>query len=1131
MSPTPLPPTAMLATMPPWASPTMATPMGGMGMVGTPTSSYYDQQALVRRAMPVMPPMMPMGNPAMMAMQYQTPIPQVMGPQMPMMPMTQPMPMLRGGGFADPGMQQALGLTAGMTTPGRAGEAMAQQWGQRVGGWGSTIGGLVGGFTPLGPLAGGMLGDLGGGALMNNPLTRGMYKFFNADMIRQVSAGAQLQQGLAGNLQLTGGDAAFGGVGMSMTGATQLGQRFQTMGTDWARTERMMGRSADTDDARRYSRDLRRITVEAGGMGLLDAATNIDQIAETSSKLMKVLGRMAKITGDPDFRNNLREIGQLRQMGFSIDQAVSATQGLGMYARAAGVSRGDIMGQGGALGVSAFQQMGLGGGVGMMYGAAAQAHARQMMGVVSPTEEMLMGGQQGMMQRTVQSQAAFAGGPMMSAMLMSAASLGPGNQVNLDPGRLRQMLGRGTNFTNMVGASQTNFMNIAQTIANRTGRSTQDVMSELIRRFPQMQTEIAQTLGPEGMMNLQLTAVGNLSKQFGVDTAAQLVGGENAGVLLAQLHPTALARRKETLDDQLSMLRGRAADESRQRGEDLRSMRSQMRVDDAFAAMRGYRSGAELREAINLRNVVGTRDADERARDIAREQDEARGIRGGVYLTATQQAMLPAAGGRVMRELAGQERERRRGAGLADLGARGMNEFGRTRAFLEEQVATGGGGVTENMFTALQTAGGERETGWGRLTAWSERNTPWASMGLNVPVGGVFAPGEEGARRIRQQMLGGAGGSRLQELSRAGIRALDIAEALSDTRNRSVLDVMKKNDQLLVGLKKRGVPTAAGEGAIAAVRSRVLAKAHELGRDGKANLDDLMDVAADELGKLPGMSPAEARSMLARNKKEWHRYLTNTVMTQGSDEAKSGMESTGATGQEVTQQIKGNLEQSINAREREFELQLVKSGFLGEESLRLYTRVMGEGLGEGEREALSTMFGGKDTEDGRALMLLQASKDTGPMGEAAAKELKKMRDATGGSERITRAEKKLKEWEKAGKTEAISVVKRGAAAVFGATGQFDVSKTTLAAAQKAVAEKLVEAQDYGMEFKGGKLVPTGRKAVAGAAPETQEEIEKKAGEISGIEDLQQQFEGFGDASIAFSSAIDKFDRVLSKFSE
>lgn len=1122
VAPTPLPPTAMLATMPMGMTPTMATPPGGMGVMGTPTMPmpYYNQQDLVRRAMPTMPPAMPMSNPAMMGMQYQTPIPQVMGPQMPTMPAAQPMPILRapaGGAFADQRMQQALGLTAGLTDPERAGEALSQQWGERVGAWGSAIGGIVGGFTPLGPLAGGLIGDFLGGALVNNPLTRGIYRWWNRNMIQQISRGAQLQQGLIGNVQLVGSDAAFGGTGLGMLGATRLGQRFQTMGANWARAERMYGRDASSEDAQQYSQDLRRIAVEAGGMGLLDAATNIDQIAETTSKLMKVLGRMAKITGDPDFRNNMREIATLRQMGFSIDQALSATQTMAAYARAAGVSRTDIMSQGGVLGMGAFQQAGLASGVGLLYGAAAQATARQMMGTMTPIQEMLMGGQQGVQQRLVQTQAMFAGGPMMNAMLGATMGLGAGNQITLDPGRLRQILAGGMDFSRIAGAAQTNLMTIANTIAQRSGRSVQDVMAELMTRLPEMQSEIAQTLGPEGMMNLQLAAVGNLSKQFGTTTAAYLVGGAEGGqTLLRQLHPTALARRREALQDQLAELRGRAADEAAARAEDLRSRRAELRIDEMDARLRGFGSGYEYRLHRAARGAEGTRDADIKARDLAREQDEARGIRGRIYLTATQQALLPNRA--VMEEFAGQERERRRRAGLVDLGAPGMTDFGRARAYLEERIATGRERMTDDLMEALQDATGQRETGLGRIASWVQRQDVMFASGM-VP---SFGLDEATQARYRTALVG----AKTLTLVAGGVRALRVAEAVARTKDKTALDIMRRSGAIVSGLKRRGTPEGEAEGTVAAIRSRVLAKAHEMGRDGVFDMDALLAVAANELGKAPGMSPREAQRVIEQNRGAWEEYLVGAVRTMGSDEAKSAVTSKAIYGEKLLTTKREDLEKQLEHAERGVALMVQQQGWLGSAGA---SRVMMEGLGEGEREAVQALLGAESPEDARALAVYAAAVGGGSeeARAAAQSEMYRMSQTSAGQKALSKAEARYEKWRGAENLEALGVVERAAQKTFEATGGFDISKTTAARVQRAFAGKLQEAMAYGFKLEGGKLVPQAR-ATAGAAPETEEEVKRKEAELRGLEELQEQFAAFGKASIAFSGVVDKLDRVLSK---
>lgn len=1126
MTPTPLPPTAMMATMPPWATPTMATPMGGMGMMGTPMAptSYYNQQDLVRRAMPVLPPMMPMGNPAMMAMQYQTPIPQVtMGGPGGGFPggMTPQMPMLRGGGFGDPGMRQALALTAQMADPRRAADAMAQQWGEKVGGWGSAVGGVIGGFTPLGPLAGGMLGDWVGGALMNNSLTRGIYKWWNQDMIQQVSRGAQLQQGLAGNLQIFGPGAAFGGTGLSMTGGLELGQRFQAMGREWAQRERMAGRSVEDQDTRRYVRDLQRIATEGGAMGLLDAATNIDQIAETTSKLMKVLGRMAKITGDPDFRNNMREIVNLRQMGFSIDQAVGATQGMAMYARGAGVTRADLMAQGGALGVGAFQQAGLAGGVGLLYGGAAQATARSMVGTMTPIQEMLAGGQQGIQASLVQRQAAFASGPAMNAMLGAAMSVGPSGQLTLDPGRLSQMLRGGMDFSRLAGASQTNLNQIAATLARQQGRSQQDVMLELIRRLPEMQSEMAQALGPEGMDTLRIATAGALSKRFGREAGAAL-----AGVDIREMDPVTVRRRTENLRYELAKVAGQARREAAARDDELDEQRAYFRS----AEYRARRAGIYLPGLLGENPAAGrgaAYDAEQKAMELERRQDEAQGIQAG-YFSQTMAAGLNA---RVASERAAQMRAERQQQGFGTARA-GMSEFARARAQLRETgtltpLYRRGAQfrMSADLLGLAQEAAGEREYFFDRIGAGAQR-LALSMRGAGGWLEETFTQRMPGARESLAKMS-----PVVRQAYEQLDRTLATADVIDRTRNQTIGNVGDQLNKLKVSLGKKGMAGGKVDIALNTMRSNLVDYAEKIGRgEGGVTLDKATILAKmRESLSNQGISDTEIEHFFRLNEDKLADLGMGIIRQFGGAEAKGALEKTVTIGGKIlgigssTEDLQKGLEAAQKKMESDMEAEGITLGthLTAEEKVGLAAVVQS---GSAEEAAATRVIAAAMGGTGIAPELQKAAQaqlqkmitDTDPKMRAAVEKAKEKvsKMSTQAREMAGRMLKPLEKY--AGGVEGVVEAERQARTKgigFLSTGY---EATKIAA--------IAEAQ--GKRVEGEKIVET---TAVGGTPETQARAETLQAAITGLEDVQKIFGDAGSeikiAAIQLTSAAGEIERA------
>jgi hypothetical protein len=170
--------------------------------------------------------------------------------------------------------------------------------------------------------------------------------------------------------------------------------------------------------------DLMRIMGQGGKAGLFDMAQSVPQIKQQLRETAATIKQFMELTNNPDVATVIRDMGRLRQYGLTQQEMVSAAQGMRAYSRAAGTTIGGLQQMGGLPGAMTFQQAGLSAGTGFQYGNFAAASARQLAasGGLSSRQLALLGGVQGITQRDIQAQAAFASMPMFAA---SNAQFGP----------------------------------------------------------------------------------------------------------------------------------------------------------------------------------------------------------------------------------------------------------------------------------------------------------------------------------------------------------------------------------------------------------------------------------------------------------------------------------------------------------------------------------------------------------------------------------------------------------------------------------------------------------------------------------------------------------------------------------
>lgn len=1076
-------------------------------MAGWGPSMGPTQAELIRQAMPTpVQPNYALGptNAQNMAMVGATPMGMPMAPPPPTPP---PSPLaqytMAHASMYGPGSEmaraQGLATMQPFANPATAGEAMAQ----RALGGPSTLGkglsalGTGMGFIPGAQLAGAGLSFFGqqiGDAVTNNPLTRWGYKQMYGGAIEQMTGMAQLRTGTEGMLQLTGGDVGMGGAGMSATGGLRLAQRFRGAAGRWAEANPEMaeqvGRGDADEGARRYAADLRKLTQMAGEYGLLDAATNVEQIGDVTQKLFKVIGKMAEVTGDPDFRNNLQKIAQMRQFGFTIDQAADATRQITGYQRAGGMSQQQVLGAQN-MGIQTMQQFGMAPGVGMVYGPQAQLQARQLAGAYTPIQESLLGGREGIAQRWMHQQAQFASSPAMNMMMGSAMQAGPGGAIGLDPSRLNEMLAGGTTMSGMAGQSQSNIMRIARQMAQQQGRPVQDVMVELMQRQPEIQSQIAQQLGPEGMRMLQMRTVQSLAQGqgLGLHTAAQLVAGgdpQQAQMLTGMMtSPEFYERERERLQQQLRDIQ---RDQDRERAE-RRQRREELR-DSLTPGFLGYRSvGRGIGRAAHEIGTLGgvteeigewwearqDTEARERTIEMQREEDRARGIK-AVY---AQRDINERVVEEMTQRMYGEEpdfRER----------AKGMDDFERAR--MRHKTMMG----DQGELTGRQIEIAQEARGVGDFASWANR----VGYSLDTLIGEPGARSRSLEKRTRKTMD----------------RLWKNASVIHKTRGRTLeqrANLQKNLESALSGITKDG-ETIDPRKVVNAMQDKILNYAGKAGQeDTMVDFDQMRDEMAQELANQTGWTKDRARKYIEAHKDKFNRMAADTITDFGSPIQKAAFEGTydkaleaaDITGTETLKELQEKFEDAredytdtldeadiIASSELTTEEQEALSGLRGiedpavQEAVSLMAALEDKDLSDDERKQINERL---------RTIRADATKEYG----VAKKELEKIRKKGGaeGLQAVGRVRKLMEGGDIAG-GELKEALRKGR-----------VGEGSMGILYKPEAIAAEGVRKYGATVEGGKLV------MPGATPEG-EEAKGIQGQIAALDEMKKQFANFGSAS-------------------
>jgi hypothetical protein len=383
-------------------------------------------------------------------------------------------PSVQPSHFMTPAMQN-LQIMQGVQARGAGMAAGAVDAGFRFGGAG--IGALAGSaFGPLGTLAGGFLGHTIGGFLGGMATGPGSADAMRGRQLQNMSAPWMVSGGILNPFTGQGMDREAGRA--TATGLRHLATRDHDFGRTGFNTE-----------------DVMRITQLSSDQGLLTTARSPDDITRKVKEISKAVKTLVQITGDPDVRNAIASLGQMKDLGFvgTAGQA-GAVANRAMFARMAGVSQGamnDIYGMPGAM---MAQQSGLAGATGYMAGmtGGAAANIARSSGALDSLQMARAGGVQGLGQINAMAQLSS-----MNQDIYMAAALKKGKggiDIDIDTYRKAQSM---------------SISEVSNLAANNMRDLGKEGIFELRTRKQEFKDKLAQQMSPfEMQMNVVRQAQG-----------------------------------------------------------------------------------------------------------------------------------------------------------------------------------------------------------------------------------------------------------------------------------------------------------------------------------------------------------------------------------------------------------------------------------------------------------------------------------------------------------------------------------------------------------------------------------------------------------------------------------------------
>lgn len=620
--------------------------------------------------------------------------------------------------------QLDLGSEYARVTQGRydeftqtAGKGLARMFGGTVGAVGGTaigagIGAFVGGAggAATGARWGGNIGSIVGAAAEYIPGVDRVASAIFAPAIRRRVDALQTQFGSRSYLG-SGRDLDYSGQGLSTTASQRMTHDFDSVARDHGMTRR----------------DVSNIAQASGEQGLLDFSQNGEQIAKSVKGLVGLLATVSEITGDPDFMNNIKKMGQLQRLGFSQHEMGSAMRNMDSFARMAGLDIDQAMQRGGSQGAAIYQGAGQDAASGMNTGMFAQGASKLAVqsGVFDERTLALYGGKSGVTQLLTEANASFSAGPLQK-MLPYLMKKDANGKLVLDKEALQRLTTGQVSFEDAIKQGSSKF------------HGDKDGLMQLTTNSKEFSSLVTRQAGPESIQQMLMIQGADIADKLGID----LTGGYMA-MGLTNDQSRVMARMAES-PKFFDSLRQQQIAERRRLGYDARGTRGKEDITYGF--------GDSIRDAFDI-SPLDNRQKRTSAALAAQEEDTrlqaigAQKLRGGapVYDTTYdfQGRVVGGRGKRGFFEELGDDYDR-----MKTTTSRGM---GMDEAYGLSELVTDDGGTISEVFRTTVALGRDAVRGT-RSNAAAQHNRLKNRRDLGVRTARLH----EGARQLNGSDIEGS---------------------------------------------------------------------------------------------------------------------------------------------------------------------------------------------------------------------------------------------------------------------------------------------------------------------------------------------------------------------------------------
>ncbi len=249
-------------------------------------------------------------------------------------------------------------------------------------------------------------------------------------------------------------------------------------------------------------RDIMGITKQAADQGMLDMAQNSSQITQQVRNVARGLKAFMQIAQEPDVKQAMSMMGQMRTMGLTIPETNMAMRNASQFARMAGVDTKEAIAQGGLPGAMTFQRMGMSAGLGLQVGTAAMGMARQGIasGAFTPGQLAMAGGQAGVTQTMTEAAGAGLG---IDFPILSMLGRNKQGELQIDPDRARKVMSGQMSLSQQATEGAQNMQRLGG----------EKVIMELSTRMNEIRDQLGRQLGPQGSVLLALRQATNTMKE------------------------------------------------------------------------------------------------------------------------------------------------------------------------------------------------------------------------------------------------------------------------------------------------------------------------------------------------------------------------------------------------------------------------------------------------------------------------------------------------------------------------------------------------------------------------------------------------------------------------------------------